>query len=175
MSPEPSTGATDGAAPQRIVLVAAYARNRVIGHRGAIPWHLPEDFAHFRATTLGHTLVMGRATWDSIGRPLPGRTTVVLTRDPAWAPPEQYAAQVRVAHTLADALALAAGLPGDVMVVGGGQVYAQALPLATHLVLSEVDAEPDGDAFFPEIDPAQWRRTAREPHRGFTVVRWERA
>src|SRR5262245_6925088 len=93
---------------RRVTLVAAYADNRVIGDHGSIPWHLPEDFAHFKATTMGGVLVMGRATYDSIGRPLPGRTTIVVTRNPDWS-----AEGVLVAHSLGDALALAAEQPGE--------------------------------------------------------------
>jgi dihydrofolate reductase len=158
----------------RVVLVAAFARNRVIGDRGRIPWHLAEDFAHFKRETLGHTLVMGRATWDSIGRPLPGRTTVVVTRDRDWSPGE-HAEDVRVAHSVEDALALAARLPGDVVVAGGEQVYRAALPWATHQVLTEVDLEPDGDARYPEVDPADWQEVRREHRDGFDWVWWERA
>jgi dihydrofolate reductase len=158
---------------KRIVVVAAYAENRVIGDRGRIPWHLPEDFAHFKAVTLGHVLVMGRATWDSIGRPLPGRRTVVLTRDAGWTAGE-YADQVQVAGSLDEALALAAGHAGDVMVVGGSQVYAEAMPRATHLVLSEVHLRPEGDALFPDFDRAEWRETERISGELFDRVWWER-
>lgn len=153
---------------RRLTLVAAYAANRVIGDHGRIPWHLPEDFAHFKATTMGGVLVMGRATYDSIGRPLPGRTTVVLTRDRAWSAPG-----VLVAHTLADALDLAAEQPGETFVVGGAQVYAQALPLATHQVLTEVDLVPDGDALYPQLGD-DWVETRRQPRDGFSWVWWER-
>jgi dihydrofolate reductase len=155
--------------PRRVTLVAAYAADRVIGHQGRIPSHLPDDFAHFKATTMGGVLVMGRATYDSIGRPLPGRTSVVLTRDPDWS-----ADGVFVAHSLTDALELAAEQPGDIFVVGGTQIYEQALPLATHQVLTEVDLAPDGDAHYPDFDPAEWVETHREPREGFTWVWWER-
>lgn len=158
---------------KRVVVVAAYADNRVIGRDGEIPWHIPEDFAHFKAVTLGHTLVMGRATWDSIGRPLPGRRTVVVTRDRTWSAGE-HADQVDVAHSLDEALALAAGHDGDVVIAGGSQVYAEALPRATHLVLTEVHQSPAGDTFFPDLDPADWVEVRREPHAGFEFVWWER-
>lgn len=154
----------------RVVLIAAYAANGVIGADGDIPWRIPEDFAHFKATTMGHTLVMGRATYDSIGRPLPGRRTIVITRDPAWTAGE-YADQVLVVHSFEEALALAAELPGDVMVAGGAQIYALALPYATHQVLTEVDGDVAGDTFYPWWDPAQWQETAREDGDGF-VWRW---
>jgi dihydrofolate reductase len=155
---------------RRLTLVAAYAANRVIGDQGRIPWRLPDDFAHFKATTMGGVLVMGRATYDSIGRPLPGRTTIVLTRDGAWS-----ADGVLVAHSLEDALELAAQQPGETFVVGGTQVYEQALPLATHQVLTEVHQSPDGDAHYPPFDPADWIETRREPRAGFEWVWWERA
>jgi dihydrofolate reductase len=152
------------------VLVAAYAENGVIGRDGHIPWRIPEDFAHFKATTLGHTLVMGRATYDSIGRPLPGRTTIVVTRDPGWA-----ADGVLVAHSVEEALALAADLPGDVMVAGGAQIYALAMPYATHQELTEVHLAPDGDTRYPAWDRAAWVETAREEHEDYAFVSWERA
>jgi dihydrofolate reductase len=154
---------------RRLTLVAAYAANRVIGDHGRIPWHLSEDFGHFKATTMGGVLVMGRATYDSIGRPLPGRTTIVVTRNPDWS-----ADGVLVAHSLDDALALAAEQPGETFVVGGTQIYEQALPLATHQVLTEVDLAPDGDAHFPEFESDDWVETRREPRDGFTWVWWER-
>jgi len=141
----------------------------VIGDHGRIPWHFAEDFAHFRATTMGGVLVMGRTTYDSIGRPLPGRTTIVVTRNPDWA-----ADGVLVAHSLEEALDLAQAQSGETFVVGGTQVYEQSLPLATHQVLTEVDLEPEGDAFYPEFDLAEWVETRREPRDGFTWVWWER-
>ena len=165
----PSESPSEPPADRRVTLVAAYAKNRVIGDRGHIPWRLSEDFAHFKATTMGGVLVMGRATYDSIGRPLPGRTTVVVTRNTAWS-----ADGVLVAHSLPDALDLAARQPGETYVVGGTQIYEQALPVATHQVLTEVDLEPEGDAHYPEFDAGEWVETGREPHEGFTWVWWER-
>jgi dihydrofolate reductase len=155
--------------PRRLTLVAAYADNRVIGRHGTIPWRIPEDFAHFKATTMGGTLVMGRATYDSIGRALPGRTTVVVTRNPDWA-----ADGVLVAHSLDEALTLADEQGGETFVVGGTQIYEQALPLATHQVLTEVHQSPAGDARYPEFDVAEWSETRREPRDGFEWVWWER-
>ena len=148
---------------QRVVLVAAHARNRVIGDGGAIPWHLPHDFAHFKRETLGHTLVMGRRTWDSIGRPLPGRATIVVTRDESFDPGFEG---VQVAHSLEGAFGLAAELPGDVMIAGGGEIYALALPFATHQVLTEVDLSPPGDAFYPVFAAAEWVEVRREVGEG---------
>ncbi|WP_224769015.1 dihydrofolate reductase [Nocardioides ochotonae] len=148
-----------------MVLIAAVADNGVIGADGTIPWHLPEDFAHFRRTTLGHALIMGRATYDSIGRPLPGRTTIVLTRDRAWS-----AEGVLVAHDLDEALALAAERGLTAYVAGGAAVYALALPVADEQVLSEVHLSPEGDTRYPDFDRGQWRESAREAHDGFDVV-----
>ena len=154
---------------KRIVLVAAVARNRVIGKGPDIPWHIPGEQAEFKRLTIGHTLVMGRTTYESIGRPLPGRTTIVLTRDRSWS-----ADGVLVAHSLTDALAQAALLPGEVIVVGGTQVYAEALPMAAEQIISEIPLEPDGDAFYPEIDPAVWEEVDREPCEGYERVTWLR-
>lgn len=163
--------------PQRVVLIGALARNRVIGRQGEIPWHLPHDFAHFKRETLGHTLVMGRLTWDSIGRPLPGRRTIVVTRDPSWTP-GTYAdpgpSQVLVAHSVEQALDLARDLPGDVMVAGGGQIYQAALPYATHQILTEVDLEPEGDACYPAFPAEEWVEVRRESGEGLEWVWLER-
>jgi dihydrofolate reductase len=148
----------------RVTLVAAVADNGVIGNDGDIPWRIPEDFAHFKALTLGHVLVMGRATYESIGRPLPGRTTIVLTRDLAWS-----ADGVRVARSLDEALDLAAGIDTEVFVVGGAGVYAQALDRADAQVLTEVHLSPEGDTRYPDFDRAQWREARREPHLGDEV------
>ena len=152
-----------------LTLVAAYARNRVIGADGGIPWRIPEDFAHFKQVTMGGTLVMGRATYDSIGRPLPGRTTVVVTRDPGW-----NAEGVLVAHSVGEALAVAVEQPGETYVAGGAQIYAQTLPLATHQVLTEVDLDVEGDTFYPDFDRAEWVEIRREPGPGCAWVWWER-
>ena len=145
------------APPKRVVLVAAVADNGVIGDGPDIPWRIPGEQAEFKALTLGHTLVMGRTTYESIGRPLPGRTTIVLTRDPGW-----RAEGVLVAHDLDDALRLAAGLPGEVMVAGGAQVYAAALPHADEQVLTEVHLRPEGDVRYPAFDRDEWVETRRE-------------
>ncbi|MGH3360898.1 MAG: dihydrofolate reductase [Nocardioides sp.] len=156
-----------------ITLVAAVAENGVIGHAGGIPWHLPADFAHFKAVTLGHTLIMGRATYDSIGRPLPGRDTIVVTRDAAWTAGE-YADRVRVAHSVDDALRLAATLDGDIVVAGGAQVYEQAMPLATRQILTEVHRSPEGDTFYPAFDRQEWVETRRDAGDDFDLVWLER-
>lgn len=152
---------------RRVVLVAAVARNGVIGDGPDIPWRLPGEQALFKEVTLGHTLVMGRTTYESIGRPLPGRTTIVLTRSPSWS-----ADGVLVAHSFEEALDLADTLDpaAQVMVAGGGEVYAAALPHADEQVLSLVDLEPRGDAFYPAYDAGDWIETARERHDGYDRV-----
>ena len=155
------------------MLVAAVADNGVIGDGPDIPWRIPGEQAEFKALTLGHTLVMGRTTFESIGRPLPGRTTVVLTRDPSWSHDG-----VLVAHTIEDALALAAELPGDTMVAGGAQVYEAALPFATEQVLTRVHLTPAGDVRYPAYDEREWMETGREEHELYDrvfLVRAERA
>jgi len=150
-----------------ITVLAAVGANLTIGRDGAMPWHLPQDLAHFKATTMGHTMVMGRKTYDSIGRALPGRRTVVITRQQGW-----HAPDVEVAHSLAEALALTG--PTEVFVIGGSEVYRQALPFADQMMLTEIDQSPDGDAFFPTFDAAHWREIAREPHDGFAFVTYVR-
>ncbi len=152
----------------RITLIAAVARNRVIGRGGEMPWHLPADLAHFKATTMGHPLVMGRATFEAIGRALPGRRTIVITRSPDW-----RHADVEVAHSFPDALTLA-GPADELFVAGGGQIYAEALPWAHRMILTEVDAAPEGDTYFPDWDHRQWAETERSPHDGFDIVAYER-
>ncbi|MBA2953163.1 dihydrofolate reductase [Nocardioides sp. MAH-18] len=152
---------------RRVVLVAAVANNGVIGDGPDIPWRLPGEQALFKAVTLGHTLVMGRTTYESIGRPLPGRTTIVLTRSPSWS-----ADGVLVAHSFQEALDLADTLDAaaQVMVAGGGEVYAAAMPHADEQVLSLVDLSPAGDAFYPAYDAGEWIETAREPYDGYERV-----
>lgn len=153
-----------------VTMVAAVAQNGVIGRAGKIPWHLPEDFAHFKATTSGHILILGRTTHEGIGKPLPDRTTIVLTRDPAWRDDG-----VHVAATLPDALRLADTMAGEVMIGGGAVVYEAALPYADVQIISEVQAAPEGDTRYPEFSRSRWREVAREPRDGFDIVRWERA
>jgi dihydrofolate reductase len=153
-----------------VTLVAAVARNGVIGADGGIPWQLPGEQRRFKELTLGHVLVMGRRTYESIGRPLPGRTTIVVTRTEGWTAGDE----VRTARGVEEALALAATLDDEVFVVGGSRVYEAALPLADRLELTWVDAEPDGDAHFPEVDWEAWREVAREDHGAWTAVSYER-
>jgi dihydrofolate reductase len=154
-----------------VTLVAAVARNGVIGADGGIPWHLPGEQRLFKELTLGHVLVMGRRTYESIGRPLPQRTTVVVTRQPGW---EAGDPAVHVASSVLEALAIGHSLDDDVFVVGGTQVYADALPHADRLALTFVDAEPEGDTVFPDLDWSQWRETERRPGDGWAQVTYER-
>jgi len=154
---------------KRVVLVAAVAENGVIGNGPDIPWRIPGEQAEFKRLTLGHTLVMGRTTYESIGRPLPGRATIVLTRDRAW-----RADGVLVAHDIDDALARAEGLTGDVMVAGGAQVYASAMPYADEQVITEVHLDPEGDVLYPGFDRSEWTETRREPGDVYDRVWWQR-
>jgi dihydrofolate reductase len=157
------------AADKRVVLVAAVADNGVIGSDGDIPWSIPEDLKHFRATTRGHTVLMGRSTYESIGHPLPYRTNVVVTRNRDWS-----AENVFVAHDVESGIHLARDLDGDVMVIGGGQVYADAMPYADAQVLTEVHQTPEGDTFYPAFDRDAWTETQRAEHDGFDIVWLER-
>lgn len=152
----------------RVTLIAAVAEGGVIGRDGAIPWHVPGELARFKETTMGHPLVMGRKTFESIGRPLPGRRCIVITRSLAWRHPG-----VETAHSFAQALALA-GPADEVFVAGGGQVYAEALPFAHRMILSEIPQDHEGDAHFPAWSPSQWREVSRTPYPGYAVVTYER-
>lgn len=154
---------------KRILCVAAVARNGVIGDGPRIPWHVPGEQAEFKKLTMGHVLVMGRTTFESIGRPLPGRTTIVLTRDRSWS-----AEGVVVQHSLLGALGAAASYEGEVVIAGGAQVYAEALPLASEQVLSIIPAEPAGDARYPQFPEKDWVETDREVFDGFERVWLER-
>jgi dihydrofolate reductase len=140
----------------RLNLIVARARNGVIGRGGTLPWHLSEDLRHFKRTTLGHPIVMGRRTWESIGRPLPGRRSIVLTRNPRWSAPG-----CEKAESLAQALAMCEGA-AEVFVIGGAALFAEALPLAQRVFLTEIDADFEGDTFFPAFDRAAWREASRE-------------
>ena len=134
------------------------ARNGVIGRAGGLPWHLPADLKHFRAITMGKPIVMGRRTHTSIGRALPGRRNIVLSREPAY-----QAADCEVYDSL-DAARVALAGAAEVMIIGGAALYAEALPHAARLYLTEVDAELAGDVYFPAFDPAAWQELAREAH-----------
>ncbi len=140
----------------KLSLIVARARNGVIGRGNALPWRLPEDLAHFRRTTMGHPVIMGRRTWDSIGRALPGRRNIVVTRDLRW-----QAAGAERAASVDEAIALCEGEP-DAFVIGGAQIYADALPRADAIVATEIDRDVEGDVSFPDLDPREWVEIARE-------------
>jgi dihydrofolate reductase len=146
-------------APTSVVLVAARARNGVIGRNGDIPWHIPTDFAHFKRVTVGHPLVLGRTTFEGIGLPLPHRQSIVVTRDRGWS----YDG-VLVAGSVEEAVEIGGALDEVVMIGGGAQVYRDAIGLATAQILTEVHATPEGDTHYPDFDEAAWRETRREEH-----------
>lgn len=144
----------------RVSLIVAMAANGVIGRDNGLPWRLPQDLKRFKALTLGHTLVMGRKTWDSIGRPLPGRRMVVITRRPDWHPEG-----IEVVHSLDEALSVAAEAgDAEVFVAGGGEIYRQALPRADRIHCTRVEAEIPGDTRFPDIDLKDWKIVEEEHH-----------
>jgi dihydrofolate reductase len=138
---------------RKITLVAAMARNGAIGLDGDLPWHLPRELKHFKTITMGHPIVMGRKTWESIGRPLPGRQNIVVTRNPDY-----RAEGCDVASSLEAAVEVSNG--DEVMVIGGGELYRQAMPHADRMVLTRVDCEPAADTWFPGWDPADWTEVA---------------
>ena len=140
----------------KIILIAAMAKNRVIGRGNGIPWHIPGEQQRFKTMTMGHTLVMGRKTFESIGRPLPGRKTIIITRNP-----EYPAAGCSVAPSLAAALALCPDTE-TIFIAGGGEIYREALPLADAIYLTMLDREVEGDTLFPEVAPNQFRATSTE-------------
>jgi dihydrofolate reductase len=163
-----------------VSLIVAAAANGVIGCDNQMPWHLPEDLAHFKRLTLGHPVVMGRKTYESIlaalGKPLPGRTNIVVTRQAGFAAPGCI-----VAASLDAALAAAARAAEEIFVIGGAEIYRLALERADRVYLTRIDAAFDGDATFPALDPAAWRETERENHPpvcgrafGFAFLRYER-
>ncbi len=149
-----------------ITVIVARAANGVIGLNNTLPWRLPEDLQHFKAATLGHVLVMGRKTFESIGRPLPGRRTIVLTRDRSWTSPGcEYAASIDEAITLA-------GDVPRVFIAGGGEIYRAILDQADQAIITEIDLEPEGDAFFPLLDPAKWLMQSQQRHSSASGIRY---
>jgi dihydrofolate reductase len=147
----------------RIALIWAMARNRIIGRENSLPWRLPVDMQHFRQLTLHHPVLMGRKTFESLRRPLPDRTNIIISRDPSYSAPG-----ILVAHTIDEALKVArqhlpAGDP-QIFVIGGENLYAQMLPRADRLYVTLVDADVDGDARFPEFDWSEWREIGRQRH-----------
>jgi dihydrofolate reductase len=156
-----------------LAVIAAIARNRVIGADNRLPWHLPEDLKRFKALTLGHPVIMGRRTWESLGRPLPGRRNMVISRDPAFRAPgaEVFSGLDRALRACGDE---------QPFVIGGAALYEAALPLARWLYLTEIDAEFAGDTRFPRLDGREWIELSRERHRAadglaFDFVVFQRA
>ena len=155
-----------------ITLIAALANNRCIGKDGAIPWRLPEDMKRFKDLTMGHVVIMGRKTWESLPekfRPLPGRTNIVLTRQSGYALPKD----VERFGTLQDALAT--HTDKNIFIIGGAEIYAQALPLADRLELTLVHNEVEGDAFFPDYQDGTWKEVMRADHPAYAFVTYERS
>ena len=161
---------SEPAAGGEIIAIAAVARNGVIGSENDIPWRIPEDWRRFQRLTMGHVLIMGRKTWASIGRALPGRTTFVVTRDRMW-----RGDGVRAVPVLEEAFEQAQLLrPSTIFVAGGGEIYRAAWDRLTGLEITEVDQVPSGDVTFPNIDLGHWEETSREPHPGFSFVSYRR-
>ncbi len=145
--------------PVHLSILAAVARNGVIGRHNALPWHLPEDLKHFKALTLGHTIIMGRKTYASIGRVLPGRVNVIVTRQQDFHAPDAI-----VVHTLEDALHWQGGQNDALFIIGGARLYEQTLGLAQRLYLTEIQQDFEGDTFFPAFDRSDWIEASRERH-----------
>jgi dihydrofolate reductase len=156
----------DSSSP-RIYLVVAVAANGIIGAGGKLPWHLSEDLKHFKRVTLGHPVIMGRRTWESLPGALPGRENIVVTRQAGYAAPG-----AALASSLEAALALCAGEP-VVCVIGGEQLFAESLPLAAGLVMTEIQRDFAGDTSFPAYDRSQWRETQREAHTAADGMRFD--
>jgi dihydrofolate reductase len=158
-APSDAKGAESRGVQPPISLIVAVAQNGVIGVKGTLPWRLPEDLKRFKALTLGKPVIMGRKTWDSLPkRPLPGRTNIVVTRDTGF-----RAEGALVAHSVEDAIAAAEREePKEIAIIGGEAIFAAALPRARRIHWTEVMASPDGDAFMPRLDTAQWQEIARE-------------
>jgi len=140
-----------------IQIVVAYTDNRVIGRDNGLPWRLPSDLAHFKKTTMGHPIIMGRNTWESLGRPLPGRPNLVVSRNAA------YRAEGATVYPSLQAALDDCARADTVCIIGGEQIFRHALPLADRIIATEIHAHVDGDTWFPELDGATWRETRREP------------
>lgn len=142
----------------KLSIIVAIAKNRVIGINNTLPWHLPEDLKRFRALTMGHHIIMGRKTYDSLGRLLPGRTTVIVTRN------TDYKVEgALIAHSLQDAIALCKA-DDEVFLIGGAELYQEGLKLSSKLYITEITLDVEGDAYFPEYSSDEWQESSREAH-----------
>ena len=150
-----------------IVIIAAVAENDVIGREGKLPWHIPEDMKHFRSLTLNHPVIMGRKTFESLGRPLDKRTNIIITSQKNYKPEGMV-----IAHSLEEALEKCSG--AIAFIIGGQRVFEDALPIADRLEMTVVHRIVDGDAFFPDVDWREWREINREDHEGFSFVTYVR-
>jgi dihydrofolate reductase len=139
-----------------LTLIVAVADNGIIGKDGKLPWKIPEDLRFFKQTTMGHAIIMGRKTWDEVGKPLPGRRNIVVSRKP-----DLRLEGAEITSSLEDAIALAKKTDDDPFVIGGAAIFAAAIPLASKILLTEVHQSPDGDTTFPSFDRSAWRETAR--------------
>lgn len=161
----------------KISLIAAVAQNRVIGNKNDLPWHLPDDFAFFKRKTSRHPIIMGRKSLEALGKPLPNRTNIIITRNADF-----QASGVTITHTLDEAIDKAKVInQEEIFVIGGAEIYTMALPVATTLYLTEIHKAYDGDAYFPEFDKSEWDEVSRLPHpaderheAGFDFVEYER-
>lgn len=151
----------------RVYLIVAVAANGIIGANGQLPWHLPEDLQHFKRLTMGHPVIMGRRTWESLKGPLPGRENIVVTRTPGYEAPG-----AAVASSLEGALALCAGEP-VAFVIGGSRLFAESLPIADGLVVTEIRKDFEGDTWMPEYDRSKWRESQREAHTAADGTRFD--
>lgn len=156
----------------QLAIIVAVDRNSGIGQNNQLPWHLPEDLAHFKRLTTGHPIVMGRKTFDSIGRPLPNRRSIVVTRNPEW-----HHEGAEAVTSLADAVALVGDAPA--FIIGGAQIFAEALGIADRLIVTHIDAQFDCDTFFPAIDPLVWQESERQAYDSasglaYTIVTYHR-
>jgi dihydrofolate reductase len=154
-----------------LTMIAAVAKNKVIGNKNQLPWRVPEDLKFFKAQTTGHAIVMGKKTYDSTGKPLPNRRNIVVSRSAATIEGAE------VCGTIDEAIARARETDPEPFIIGGAEIYRIAMPFATRILITEIDQTPEGDAFFPEIDPAQFKETERRAGEtpGVTFVTYERA
>ena len=153
----------------KIIIISAVARNGVIGRsNGEMPWHVKEEFQHFKNTTLGYPIIMGRITFETLGNPLKNRLNVVVTSNPGYTLPFE---EVEIRRSLSDAVEFVSGLnPEKIFIIGGGEIYKQAIEFADEMIISIMHFDADGDIYFPEIDPGKWKEISREPGEQFDII-----